>query len=179
MGSCLSLKCRPGLKLDPFQYYDPGTSFNPGLHFKDKQEPILSLGYHHEWSPGAHTLIFGSRLTDRFTISNAFDQVLLVGKFQGRVLGVRATAIEQEYRSNLDIYSAEIQQLWQTPFLLTIVGARFQAGDFRTHNFLFHPYELAGVFADVPALQDFSSDFERLSAYAYEEIGRASCRERV
>src|SRR5262249_14769422 len=54
---------------DLIQYYDQGSA-NPGLRTHEKQEPIVSLGYHHEGGPGVHTLLFVSRLNDRISVSN-------------------------------------------------------------------------------------------------------------
>jgi len=44
---------------DNFQYYDP-TQASPGYGFEEQQQPLLAAGYHHEWSPGVHTLLLGT-----------------------------------------------------------------------------------------------------------------------
>ena len=46
---------------DVFQYYDQQSA---GLTsaFHVTEEPLLFIGYHHEWAPGLHTLVLGTRL---------------------------------------------------------------------------------------------------------------------
>ncbi len=51
---------------DLSQYYNP-TNANPGARVSEDQNPIVGLGYHHEWSPGVHTLFFAARLEDSLT----------------------------------------------------------------------------------------------------------------
>jgi hypothetical protein len=55
---------------DVAQYYAQ-TNFSAGLRLKESQEPNAFLGYHREWSPGIHTLIFAGRLHDYFDAGSA------------------------------------------------------------------------------------------------------------
>ncbi len=48
---------------DLAQYYDPNSA-RSGLRTRETQEPLLLLGYHHEWAPGAHTLLVAGRFDD-------------------------------------------------------------------------------------------------------------------
>ena len=41
---------------DLSQYYDQNGAARD-FRFEERQEPILSLGCHHEWRPGVHTLL--------------------------------------------------------------------------------------------------------------------------
>lgn len=55
---------------DIFQYYDQNTVNNNTsdltLRFHEQQDPALLLvGWHHEWSPGNHTLVLVGRLEDQ------------------------------------------------------------------------------------------------------------------
>jgi len=60
---------------DVRQYYNhdgtitnlPAPSF--GLRVHETQEPNVFAGYHHEWSPGIHTLLLAGRLNDRFSLT--------------------------------------------------------------------------------------------------------------
>ena len=48
---------------DNFQYYDPLTyGYRPNYRFDEYQQPIAVAIWHHEWSPGMHTLVLGGRL---------------------------------------------------------------------------------------------------------------------
>ena len=40
------------------------TKASPSYRVNEDQNPNVSLGYHHEWSPGVHTLFFAARLND-------------------------------------------------------------------------------------------------------------------
>ena len=55
---------------DLHQYYNP-TNANPGFRVNEDQTPIVGLGYHHEWSPGVHTLLFAARLDDSISVTNS------------------------------------------------------------------------------------------------------------
>src|SRR6185369_875247 len=44
---------------DLAQYFAQATA-SPTFRFDERQEPILGIGYHHEWSPGVHTIAFGA-----------------------------------------------------------------------------------------------------------------------
>jgi Tfp pilus assembly protein PilF len=50
---------------DDSEYYTYNTQFAGSQSFREDQwdQPNLYLGYHHEWSPGMHTLLFASRGT--------------------------------------------------------------------------------------------------------------------
>src|SRR4029077_14524458 len=55
---------------DLFQYYDQANAA-PGFHFDELEQPSRALiGYHHEWSPGVHTLLLVGRLSDDISVSN-------------------------------------------------------------------------------------------------------------
>jgi tetratricopeptide (TPR) repeat protein len=60
---------------DVFQHYDPREVQNDRsaltLDFHEKQDPaLLLLGWHHEWSPGNHTLLLVGRLANEQTLTS-------------------------------------------------------------------------------------------------------------
>src|SRR5439155_19758191 len=78
---------------------------------------------------------------------------------------------QQDYRSELEIYSIEAQQIWQTPRQTMVVGTRFQDGTFDTRN---REENFQVFFLDffpdrVIADQHASVGFERWSLYGYEQ----------
>jgi len=121
-----------------------------------------------------HTLVLGSRLNDRISVYNDGEVALLVGRVPEGLYFVSPFFIHQRYRSVLNIYTAELQQIWQQPRHNTIVGARFQTGDFDTRNVQFGPYGngLEGLIApdeQSPVQQtNFVTGFERTSVYGYQ-----------
>ncbi|HLH56619.1 MAG TPA: TonB-dependent receptor [Verrucomicrobiae bacterium] len=157
---------------DLAQYYAQ-TDANPGLRTFEKQNPILLAGYHHEWSPGVHTLLLAGRLTDIFNVDNPLQRTFYVGSVPPIGINlVHPFHIPQEYRSSVEIYTAELQQLWQTPLQTTVIGGRFQTGNFETKNIQTFPLvsdNLTGVFNPNhnAADQDETTDLERFTFYAY------------
>jgi tetratricopeptide (TPR) repeat protein len=176
----LNVKQYEGENGDVFQYYDPAMA-NKGVRSTETQEPIISLGYHHEWGLGMHTLFLFGRLNDTFTLTNAADPILLTFRSDvdpiavpgaTELTGVSGLSIQQLYQGRLDIYSGELQQIWQTEVHNTVVGARLQYGQLETSNFQINPSTIGAVFPPPPAPtadQDFSSMFRRLSLYGYHQ----------
>ena len=151
---------------DLVEYYNQ-TNANPSLRTQEKQDPILALGYHHEWQPGVHTLFLGSRLSDQFNVSNPFQQTFFVDRTPAGLDYVEPMTINQTYQSTLEIYSMELQQIFQQSDHNTLVGVRFQTGNFHTQNLETNPSLNVINFVSPSKVQDFTTDFERLSIYGY------------
>ena len=154
---------------DLAQYYNP-TNANPTARVNEDQTPNIGLGYHHEWSPGVHTLFFAARLDDSLTVTNPTGPTSL--EFfapDGTPIRIWGLTAPEHLEDDLTLYSAELQQIWQTPEHNTIVGARFQYGDFDIHNLQGSPTPLPYLFPIPAAQQDFSSMFRRISVYGYHQ----------
>jgi len=85
---------------------------------------------------------------------------------------VDGITMHQNLESQQTIYSAELQQIWQTPEHNTIAGGRLQYGDFVTTNLQNLPSALGSLFPNPPSpatRQDFNSQFNRVSLYGYHE----------
>ena len=154
------------------QYYNP-TNANAGYHLNEDQTPMVGLGYHHEWSPGVHTLAFVARLDDSLTVTNPSAQTYITFfPPAGIMTYVQGLTMQQHLQEDLTVYSGELQQIWQTPEHNTIVGTRFQYGDFDIQNVQNTPSGLAVLFPGPPtnsAQQNFSPLFRRFSAYGYHQ----------
>ena len=153
------------------QYHNQSDAALAPFRFTDRQEPILIAGYHHEWNPGSHTLLLASRLADDYSVTNPLAPSYLVAEdfLTGAVLEVRPIVMRQDYQSKLEIYTAELQHIWQTPEFTTIIGSRFQTGDFRTGN---EQDNIALNLLDVfptPFRQEVTAGFRRASVYGYEQ----------
>src|SRR5207249_4569873 len=126
---------------DVAQFYDP-TMASPTVRVKETQEPIVGLGYHHEWAPGIHTLFFVTRLDDTFSFTNQAQRALVAFRPDVAVSmpgvtmlsGVQGITIHEHFVGKLEIYSGEHQQIWQQPAHNTILGARVQYGHFHNAN---------------------------------------------
>jgi Tfp pilus assembly protein PilF len=157
---------------DVLQYYDPNMA-NPGVRTRQRQEPIVTVGYHHEWNPGSHTLLLACRLDDTFWVQNPTQQLFGVLPYaDGSLFYVEPIFARQDYRSALEIYSGEAQQIWQTHSHITTVGSRIQRGDFKTFNLQSDFGPASGyVSGYVPFGRtyqaEFTTPFERFSVYGY------------
>jgi Tfp pilus assembly protein PilF len=161
---------------DLYQYYNPynpTNGANPGFRVNEDQTPIVGLGYHHEWSPGVHTLLFATRLDDSLAVTNPTGPTLL--EFftpAGTPTFVQGLTMHEHLEDDLTIYSGELQQIWQMPEHNTIVGTRIQYGDFDIQSLQNTPSTLYFLFPTPPAVaaqQDVSSLFRRISVYGYHQ----------
>jgi Tfp pilus assembly protein PilF len=166
---------------DLTQYYNQNQA-DQGLWTIEKQEPQVLVGGRHEWSPGLQTLVLAGRFTDDYSVNNSEQPVLwLLKDTTGQVFGVPTPSLPTttlDYRSRLEIYSTELQQIWETDPLTTVFGARYQVGDFDTQSAL-GPSGVARFMNGsmiTPSFLHFSSpaisesertDFQRMSGYGY------------
>ncbi len=150
------------------QYYDPAAPLTLGgpnrfVRFKETQEPILLAGYHHEWGSGMHTLALAGRLQDTLRLSNPAQSVpFLLRDTNGTISDVSLTPLSQNYRDELEIYLAEVQQIWQGEEHTVIVGGRYQHGSFETRN-----QHLGLGYDFTPSSGTYEPGLERIGAYAY------------
>jgi hypothetical protein len=73
-----------------------------------------------------------------------------------------------DYGSEFEIYTAELQQVFESDRHLTLLGGRCQTGTFETQDRLtLVNTNFAPFFLNPPAQGDFKEPFERFSAYAY------------
>jgi Tfp pilus assembly protein PilF/outer membrane receptor protein involved in Fe transport len=164
---------------DLAQYYNQNSA-NTSLRGTETQEPLLLLGYHHEWKPGVHSLVIAGRFDDKQNVSDANQPVLLLGvNGAGQVIAVPTPALPtapMNYQSKLTLYSAEAQQIFEQDEHSLIFGLRGQTGAFDTDSALGRstPAYLSNnsattsvSFATAPISQSQTTDFERFTAYGY------------
>ena len=151
---------------DNFQYYDAGSA-RPAFEYSETQEPMLLAGWHHEWSPGVHTLFLGGRLVNDQQLSdtNAAQTIAVVNPVN--VMDPRPLPFDVNYQSRFEIYTAELNQIIQYRNHTDIVGVRLQDGTVSADNvFENPPAGLAPLFT-LPSISTAENDFQRLSLYAY------------
>jgi Flp pilus assembly protein TadD len=161
------------------ELYNQNLATNSTLRFDERQEPILGLGYQHEWAPGVHTLAFGARLVDNLTFTNQFQPSILFfmrpnsSPPPAQVLAtVVGETFNELYKDELEIYSGEVQQILEEPKHTTIVGGRAQYGHFNTSNLQDSPSTAGSVFPDPPAPsadQNITTLFKRFTVYGYHQ----------
>jgi len=151
---------------DLVHYFDPANA-NPFVRTKETQEPLLLAGYHREWSPGNHSLLLFGRLQDTFRATDPQQQTLLFGHdSSGALNAVLPITIQQQYRSDFEVYSGEAQHIWERDNNTLLGGVRFQKGELATANQHTNSSFFPFLFPTAP--QEVTSDFERLSVYAYD-----------
>jgi hypothetical protein len=118
-----------------------------------------------------HTLLLGGRLEaeQRFEDRNVLLPAFTTNA-TGRVVSEANQPFNAKYRNQIEIFTGELNQIFQTERFNVIVGGRFQTGNIETKDLLslppsqspFTPY-----FPKPPAADSTSDDFERYSAYGY------------
>ncbi|MBI2949103.1 MAG: TonB-dependent receptor [Verrucomicrobia bacterium] len=144
---------------DVAQYYDQSEA-SATQRITEKQEPNIFAGYHHEWAPGVHTLFLAGRLDDTFTRTDPVNPVRFLDKNgAGQVTRVSQRNAGLQFRSELEGYSAELQQIWQQPKHTLVVGGRYQLAWSETDSAL----------EGRPTQMDVETDLQRLSFYGYHQ----------
>ena len=144
---------------DVRQYYDQSLASRT-LRVTEIQDPNLFLGYHREWRPGMHTLFLAGRLQDELTQQDPAAIGLITTKRNtGEIYMVNQRPIALDWESELEAYSAELQQIIQTPKHTLLVGGRYQAGDLDTRSTL--------VSNGTTLAQDLGNSLARANGYAY------------
>jgi hypothetical protein len=135
---------------------------NLDLELEERLRPFVYAGWNHEWTPGSRTLLLGAYLRDELEAQDPDLSLPFLRYSGGQPTSLsEAPLFAYTTDSGFDLYSAEAQQIWQTPALTLVLGGRAQAGRVDTETRLSRA--LTG-FVDDPA---GSSDFNRLSAYVY------------
>ena len=160
-----------------FQDFDGGdvsqvqdnSQLREHFQFEEEQLPLVFAGYHHRWSPGVDTLFLFGRLTDDLVVRDRqVPQLILSTNDAGDNIVLPSADMDLFYRNELEIYSAEINQIFQFDKVTLIAGLRYQDGDFEVEN------RLNGItpiqqpfFDDPPADLRFVEDFTRTNLYIY------------
>ena len=154
---------------DVAQYWDwDGTMDTPAsairnvprpdfsLRLKERQEPNLFAGYHHEWQPGNHTLLLAGRLSDNFDLRRSKSFSTFITSNGVPVLELPSgSAAPAEVHTDFTAYSIEAQQIVQARGHDFVVGSRYQTGESETEAQAFF----------LP--QSVDLDLQRFSVYGY------------
>ena len=153
---------------DNFQYYDPATRSRPNFRFDEYQDPILVAGWHHEWSPGIHTLFLGGRLANEQHFSDRAAPQLVLDQFSdGTIYGTESKPYDVNYQNNFTIYTGEVNQICQWNHVNLSAGARYQSGTFHTMD-QFSNATPPTLFTSTA--ESATAGFERIAAYGYLTI---------
>lgn len=145
------------------QYYSQAQA-SAGLRVREVQQPNVFVGYHHEWNPGVHTLLFAGRLHDDFRIGDPTANVIFLEQNAGVYNAASTVPNTIALQSELVAYTAEAQQIFQIDSHTAIAGIRYQIGSADSQNSV-----IENAFNQTLALQNISSDLERINVYAYDQ----------
>ena len=154
---------------DLFQYYNSQTMSQRGQRVRETQEPILLAGYHRQWAPGIHTLFLGGRLHDDFRLSdtNAGIGTLALNP-AGRPVSFVPRPFSFNYQRDLEIWTAELQQIFQTGQHTMVAGARYQDGTVSPVAQLQRPpRSFPPIYSTPASFNDFDASYERIGGYLY------------
>jgi len=153
---------------DNFQYYDP-TQASPGYGFEEQQQPLLAAGYHHEWSPGVHTLLLGGWLDSKATFSDQnFPQLYITppSVIPPGPPKPDTNLFDVDYETDLQVHSVELNQIVRQEAFTLIVGGLWQGGDLDGSD-VWSPEQTDNWFTGPLASGEVTESYERLQAYGY------------
>jgi len=150
---------------DNFQYYDP-TNAHRTFSFDETQAPIVVGGYHREWAPGVHTLFLGGRLINEQKIRDRAASLPVLSTNANLEVLMDFEPADVRFENDIEIYTGELNQILQTERMTTILGGRFQAGDFERQNHIVTRSEFTNYFPTIDTRVE--DDFQRISFYAYQ-----------
>lgn len=155
---------------DVNQYYNQSAAAT-GYQSSANRQPNVFVGYHHEWSPEAHTLFLASRQVANNAISNTNGQQNVAV-----VAGGGFTSLQPYHYNDQSVgldttkYSVELQQIWEQGDHTTIVGSRYDWGDVNYANSEYLSGNFANLFTLNPTYlfhQNFALDYNHFDIYGY------------
>ena len=156
---------------DNFQYYDPAQA-SRHYTYDEKQAPLIVGGWHHQWVPGVHTLLLGGRLENdqRFSDKAAPRLLLFRNTNNFDVTSVGSELFDIKQQGKVEIYTAELEQIFQTERHTLLVGARGLSGWVDTRSLVTNPRGGAGFYSVPAAATRAGDDYRRGSAYGYYTV---------
>jgi Tfp pilus assembly protein PilF len=156
---------------DVAQYYNQAGSIAgapaPSATFRatETEKPNVFIGYHHEWSPGSHTLFLGGRLNDTFAYNDPNAQILFYHytTFTRQPFSVSPLPFPVSNQRSFDAYAADIQQILQGHGHTVIAGARYQIG--RADTIV----DVNDAYTSTTIHQENNTDLQRISVYGYDQ----------
>lgn len=150
---------------DVQQYFNQARA-SKTLRVRERQEPNLYLGYHREWSPGVHTLLMANRVDDTLFINEPSPLLLFFKQGGGQTVKIsNPSQFALFNRNDVQIYSVDLQQIWQTEKQTMVIGGRYQTGSSQSTNYL----EQSPGLGPIP-IGIVNTDLWRWSFYGYEQL---------
>ena len=162
---------------DGLQYYNNLTQSSRTVRIAEKSEPTLYAGWNHEWAPGSHLLGLVGRTSQSTQLDDSRFYPLLAFQNNGQITtfaindrnGSAPVLMHQNFLREIELYSAELQQIWTTDYLTSIVGARYQSGRISiADNVQNFGSSFPPIYSNPVSDLNTKSNLERVTAYWYE-----------
>jgi Tfp pilus assembly protein PilF len=154
---------------DLAQYYDPARASRT-MRLTEMQEPNIFAGWHHQWTPGSHTLALVGRLHDDFTLTDPNGSTLTFNRnAAGDITGTVPRGFGLDFGSRLEAFTGELQHLVETGGHTLIAGGRAQIGSLDNRAALeLKPGTFPGPGVFPPHTDSITGDLNRFTLYAYD-----------
>ena len=142
----------------------------PTFKYEEQQQPTLVSTWRHEWSPGMNTLLLLGRLELDQQLSDQRVGFYLF-EVEPPPAPIHPSSVgpfNLNYSNNVEIYAAELNQIFQWERVTLSAGARYQSGTFQTQDQLISSTG-APIFRlpKLPITTSSSGLFQRETAYGY------------
>lgn len=136
---------------------------------REDQLPLMSLGWHHEWSPEHHLMVLLTSLNSEQRVANWVSDAtwLDTSGGDGTVQHRDLVSSVESYQTKMAGWVAELQQLWSWDKLSSLAGLRFVDQSFRSRHREIR--EQPGLPEGLPAdfSQSLQTDSSRRVLYSY------------
>ena len=153
---------------DVLQYHNQASA-NPTTRLNEVQNPNLFLGYHHEWSPGHHTLALAGELNDTF--SSAFNGGGIEFNYDANreLFSTFNRPFNTRFHGDIEGYLVELQQIITLQKHTLVVGGRFQDAESDARDLMAFQSGAFPGSSVYPTRQHIANgDIQRESAYLYD-----------
>ncbi len=146
---------------DIAQRYDPASA-DPDIRVHEEHQPDIFVGYHREWNPGIHTLAFVGRSDLTLDLDDPSFAPPFFRRRNGEYTLIQNAPLHMlDYSREYELYSGEIQQVFQTARQNFIFGMRYQSAETTTSS------QISDVFDQPTTNQNQDNNFNRFTAYGY------------
>lgn len=141
--------------------------------FRERQTPTVLAGYRHQWSPESHTLLFAGRFDDTLESADPLSTVLALDRGFGSINGFGPVFVRHDYRSRVEVYAAEAQQITVLNRHALVAGARAQWSQQNVRSRVADPNGMFLVLLGLEnpvSVQDLEVSSSSAAIYAYDYV---------
>jgi outer membrane receptor protein involved in Fe transport len=153
---------------DVLQYYDQASA-NRTTTIEEVQKPNLFAGYHHEWSPGNHTLFLVGMLSDVYDAGYYGPGLEINRRPAGAIYDTHLRPFGTELHNSIEGYTVELQQILTFGKQTVVFGGRYQNADSDARDVMSaQSGSFPGSFVYPASFHVSDGTIERASGYLYD-----------